>query len=787
MMTIETQEYTESDITEEPGQLEIKSTALDQANQIQNTGKWATDDTSFLDPIQLKNLFNSEEWVYIVCDLIAMKISSQPLRVMKQVMNDGVANVEPAEDHPLQATLERPNEYQDYHSWMYVHVVDLTLIGNGVQWKLKNQQENKLQIFNVPVESVQIDFDQDGRIRRYATYEIVDREGYPVQRLQWSFNPQDIIHVRRPNPSSMIWGLSPFIPGQRPLLFNRWSQEYLNNFYQKGATPGLALMQENTASTEQLGRMLKSFEGAYTGRRNQRRTLVLPKGVSVKELTHSLSDQQLKDYISQNRETILALLKVPPHEVGLQKQGSLGSEEYKTALKNFWSSTLIPTQRLISGTMTHAFQDMLGKDHFLEFDNSDVDILQEDKKAKADLATVMLNTRTLNEVREAVWQDPPLEGGDKLPGSQAPALDPFATFSKPVAPEEDKPMESKEVPIGNSDLDLAGLKAQQEVGDTWVKANGNWFNQREAEVRKQTGKSEPSVYKLAIETFGNQILDVIPAVKKWMSDEKNYRQAKSYIKSDGAGRRRSWSVKAKIEDEEKLKKEIEKALEKTRAEWRKGYTDSLSATIDTGYKAGIDVPFDVEDREALQALQERNKKQRRLILQARGLDTFAKMNETTTESIMRIIDNGVKRNFSIGEIARSIADDFTNIDKINSRANTIARTEVLTAVSLGQAAAMKDAKELIPNLQKMWITAQDDRVRGLKTSDQKDHINMHGQTRAVDEPFTEPKTGEEIDYPRAPGATPAMAINCRCTWVMLPGPKMEDVNADNATSNQIKE
>ena len=824
-------------IIEDIVRLETKSSSLAQTIQSELTGSWQTDDSTTLDPHHLKALFESEDWVYIVVDLIAMKISSQPLRVMQQIVKDGVASIEPAEDHPLQKVLDRPNEFQDYHSWMYVHTVDLTLTGNGVQWVKEGPE---WQIFNIPAESVQIDFDSIGRISNYSSFEVVDKDGFPVRRTQFKFNPANIIHVRRPNPGSMIWGLSPFIPGQRCLLFNRWSQEYLNNFYQKGASPSMALELSQDANETHTAKLLRSFEMAYTGRRNQRRTMILPKGVTAKPMSHSLADQQLKDYIAQNRETILALLKVPPHEVGIQKSGSLGSEEYKSALKNFWSATLKPTMRLIAGTMTHAFHNVLGDNYFLEFDLSDVDILQEDKKAKADLATAMLSTRTLNETREDVWSDPPISGGNKTPGLMVspfpaalpgPSTDPSTVSGEAVtSPQQslngsqvsslleivnqvgqgliprETGVELIRVAFALSPEDAGAIMgtvggsfdpAQEDLSvkaidhrskaDQFLKANGTWFDKREATIRKDTGKSEPALYKLSVETFGEQFAEVLPAMKKYLKDEKGLMEAKRYLKADGVGTRVSWATKAKIKDRKKLQKSITEALDKLKKKWEQGYTDELSETIDLGYDVALDIPFDLPNKDAIQAAKETGAKGRRLTLAARGLSTFDEMNKTTTEGIMSIIDDGVANNSTIDEIARSIADAYSNIDNIDSRAATIARTEVLTAVSLGQAAAMQDAMKVVPNLQKMWISAQDDRVRGIKASDKKSHIDMHGQTVKADAPFVEPLTGEEIQYPRAPGATASMAINCRCTWIMLPEGEMGKITEDDITADQTED
>jgi HK97 family phage portal protein len=750
------------------------------ANLVQGIGlggRWATDDTSFLDPMYLKALFENEDWVYITVDLIAMKISNQYLRVMKQEVRDGKPVIEPAEGHPVQKMIDFPNEFQDYHAWMYTTVIDLTLIGNAIQWFRRDAQK----IYNIPAETVHIDFDGVGRIKQYRSFESVDKEGMSVPLRQWVFAAGDIIHYRKPNPGSMIWGLSPFLAGQRAILFNRYSTEYLNSFYQKGASPSMVLEMGEMANETNALRLLRSFEAAYTGRRNQRRPLVTPKGVTAKAISHSLADQQLKDYIAQNRETILALLKIPPHEVGLQKSGSLGSEEYKTALKNFWAATLKPMMKIIAGGMSLGLKDFLGTDHFLEFDLSDVDILQEDKKQKADLANAMLTTRTLNEVREEVWNDEPLEGGDKTPGAVVPAFPQFGQMTNELPPmPEEQSLESKEIQTAEPNIDEI-IKQRSELSERWLKSNESWFKERERKIEVGTAKAEPSIYKLTLDMFEAQTIAALKEVKKYLKDEKGYIPQSHGFRIDHVGSRKSWITKAEIKDKKELKERIRRAMDSFKGPWEKGYVKTLEPTLDLGREIALDVPFGLPDQEQIEAIGARNAKKRRQILAARGLRGFAQMSDTSTERIMSIIEQGVKDGESVNKIASNIADEMTKIPNIQSRSETIARTETLTALSIGQAAAMQDAAKVIPDLKKMWIATNDDRTRGLKANDKYDHAGLNGQIVNYDEDFKDERSGQELPYPRAPGADAGMVINCRCTWVMLPAEEMSKIEAPEIT------
>lgn len=762
----------------EMADIDAKTSSLsrDITNDALQDGRWAMEDRSVIDAITLKSLFFSDNWVFIICDLIANKISNQELRVMRQYVQNGKIRVEPADDHPVQGELDEPNPLQDYHAWMYCLVVDLVLLGNAIIWKRKSAP----QMLGIPAETTALDFDARGVLKRYIAYDSGIFDTQSVPRTMLEFTPDEIIHIRRPNPSSYWWGLSPFVPGQKDVLFSRYSQEYLNSFYLKGATPGLALTMENEANETVALRLLRSFEMAYTGRRNQRRTMILPKGVKAAPIATSLADQRLEFHIDRNREAILALLKVPKHEVGIQTTGSMGSEEYKTALVNFWSSTLKPTMGIIAGAMTKAFQKELGDRYFLEFDLSDVEILQEDKKSKAETATAMLTSRTLNEVREEVWEAEPLDGGDALPSANK---NPQPSFGMP-APAQPAPAQPAP---GTASLDIGGKAEDVTPPDdqtkriakaaNLVKSSGDWFDNRETTLKAGLMKAQPKVYKQALNLFGDQAVLAVKTVKDYLSDGKNYGRA--YFKSDGAGK---WRTKdARITNRKELEKRLLEGLNKFTAKAVSPFVDSLEATVDLGYNTALNIPFKLPAKDEIDALRLKGKDGRRAILEARGLDSFANINKTTTDKIMSIVDAGVADGKSVGEIAKDIADNFRDIDNIDSRANVIARTETMTAASLGQAAAMQDAATVIPDLQKMWVNSGDARVRGnpagLYKNSETDHWSLQGEVVDHDRAFS-----NGLQFPRDPGGDPADTIQCRCTWIMLPKGQMDGISDDLAAS-----
>jgi HK97 family phage portal protein len=410
-------------------------------------GVWDSEIKAFMENRTLKGLFFSEDWVFIILDLVASEVSNSPMIVVANEEIEGKMRQVPVENHPLIPMIEQPNIWQDYSSWMYLHVVEYCLMGNAIQWFA----EQSMQMIILPADLIQLDFNDAGKLASYMVHTDGDQFAATGIMNAMTFAPEDVLHQRRPNPSNMIWGLSPFIPNRKSILFNRYSQDYLNSFYLKGATPQMVLQMEKNASEDSALRMLRSFETSYTGRRNQRRTLVLPKGVKAEAMSHSIGDQKLVDIINSNMEKIINILRVPKHALSLAKAGSLGSEEHKMALKFMHTSAINPMKKKIAGSFTKFFKDrgLLKENEKFIFDNSNVEVLKEDEIKRADLAKKQSAIKTLNEVRSDLYDLAPLKGGDVV------ILGPGLFAGKGEPPETITPSQE-----ANPDKDLEALKEE---------------------------------------------------------------------------------------------------------------------------------------------------------------------------------------------------------------------------------------------------------------------------------------------------------------------------------------
>jgi len=146
----------------------------------------------------------------------------------------------------------------------------------------------------------------------------------------------------------------------------------------------------------------------------------------------------------------------------------------------------------------------------------------------------------------------------------------------------------------------------------------------------------------------------------------------------------------------------------------------------------------------------------REFLNVEGADKVVNITETTRKVLKKIVQEGKDEGLSVQELGKKIEKEIIPIYR--NRGITIARTEVLASSNWG---SLQGAKATGLDLKKIWITTIDDRTR----DEVPDHSAMNNQKVLIDEPFTEPTTGEILMFAgdTSNGASARNVINCRCS------------------------
>jgi uncharacterized protein with gpF-like domain len=196
----------------------------------------------------------------------------------------------------------------------------------------------------------------------------------------------------------------------------------------------------------------------------------------------------------------------------------------------------------------------------------------------------------------------------------------------------------------------------------------------------------------------------------------------------------------KIKADEISEKDLEEFLQK---EMERLYNSDLKA-MQHGYKSSISTrPLTFPNEKAIEQLREV------------GADHITSITETTRKQINALLADSYEEQATAAEIASRIKDAFDNIS--SGRAMTIARTETLTAVSLGQDLKAQEFREAYPKeaakMKRIWISAQDERVRD-------SHVELDGEMVDYGEKFA-----NGLKFPRDPDGEAGEIINCRCTSI----------------------
>jgi HK97 family phage portal protein len=399
---------------------------------------------------QLQRLYATEAWPYIAINAIAKTIAGLPVKLQKrttvtrQILNSVTGDkVSVQQDNWVDSSGSKlgdrfnyPNKFTTHAEFFMLLVIDLLSAG---QYYIYLDSDEDLTAITSSDDLANDDPGSPfGRLRQAMAlgnetpvkgmYRIppslmkpvpsengLSIEGYALQAAAgaYAYAPAEIIHVKLPNPTAPLEGLSPLIPAMKPLLLDRFSTEHMIRFYKSGARLGGVIQMSKDMNKEQLGRFQRSFESNYTGRQNHHRTLILPPGMDYKAIEQNPAETALLEFCKFNRDVILAAFNVPPIKAGVMENANYANALVQ--LKQFFTDTIQPILTFLEDGFNLKNTLMPDARTFrFKFDLSQVEALKDNFKEKAEAAKFMMDGgMTVNEVRDQVWQLGPIDDGDK--------------------------------------------------------------------------------------------------------------------------------------------------------------------------------------------------------------------------------------------------------------------------------------------------------------------------------------------------------------------------------------
>jgi HK97 family phage portal protein len=346
----------------------------------------------------------------IVCACIARRSQSAALAPLVAYTGERTKPTRLPDAHPLAALLLRPNPWQSWYEFMELLITYLDLDGNAFVYKagpstaLRSAQGAVKGLFPLRSDRVR-PVPGLGRTDPLLGYVYDSADSGFFEREP--FLPEEIIHVKFPNPGDPFEGLgrgtSRLAAAAKSTDVDNAATSFLKTFFDQAVVPFGLLKSKQKMLDSEVIRVRERLRAQYGGAQNWGDVMILDADAEYQRLGLSMQEMTFGDLDARNEARICMVLEVPPIIVGA-KVGLDRSTfaNYGEARSSFWEDSLIPG---IYRRFEDAFNGGLAGDGvWLAYDYSAVPALREDQTAKWESAAraFMGGFATRNEARAIV-------------------------------------------------------------------------------------------------------------------------------------------------------------------------------------------------------------------------------------------------------------------------------------------------------------------------------------------------------------------------------------------------
>jgi len=306
--------------------------------------------------------------VYAAVEKRAKLLASVPW-VAERRTRDG--EWEPAENSPLQQLVDRPNPDQSMYELVYQISQSLDLAGNAYLSEVK-RGPRAVALWHLPAKHMKL---KPGKTR------LIDYFEYDEAGSKARIEPEDMVHLRMPNPNSRWFGMPVLMAAGRATDVDRESGIWQKASLQNRGVIDVHFEVPTGTTPEQVDDMKKRWKEKQSAPANARE----PTFTSGKVTQMGQTAVEM-DFVQSRKAVwteIAAVFGVPLAALGFTEDVNLANAESMN--KQLWQDTIIPQLDLIKRQLNHQLAGEFGPEFRLSYDLSNVPALQEglDKKLES--------------------------------------------------------------------------------------------------------------------------------------------------------------------------------------------------------------------------------------------------------------------------------------------------------------------------------------------------------------------------------------------------------------------
>ena len=293
-------------------------------------------------------------------------------------------------NHPYYSLFKSPNPFEGSFEFLERILLNLDIYGNCFISKEKVAGGFELYILN-PL-YVGIIPDPKLKIKQYNYY---------INGQSVAYKPEEIIHLKTPNPSDNYFGLPPLACATNILTFEKNRLSFANAYFLNGAIPVGVIESDQNLSDQTLKLIRGSWENLHKGVTNSHKVAILQGGLKYKPITAALKDLDFSGLKKMSRDDVLGIYKIPSSILG--DQSGTGASEGKSAITSFWRACVLPRLKRVESGLNRGLKvEIFGNGNYIfKFDLTNITALQDSKTDTAQYLTTMVSGSvfTINEAR----------------------------------------------------------------------------------------------------------------------------------------------------------------------------------------------------------------------------------------------------------------------------------------------------------------------------------------------------------------------------------------------------
>lgn len=297
--------------------------------------------------------YSESGWLYACTNKIAQSVSEAKISATKTLRN---GNVKVINDSKVLELLKKPNPFQSQYEFMELTDMLLSLTGKAFWYIAKDNNNNPVELWIMSSQYVSIVPDEEQFIKGYV-YNATG-ENIPLE-------PDEVIFFNIPDPYDMYNGIGPAQAAGFAIETDKYTNKWNRNFFFNNATPDTVVFADGTMDDDTYDRVKASWNEAFGGVDNARKTAILEQVKDVKMLTTTARDMDFVNLKNTTRDEILAIFGVPKVLLGMTENVNRATAE--TAKEIFDENVVQPRLQRITDKINNELVPLFGEQVEIKF------------------------------------------------------------------------------------------------------------------------------------------------------------------------------------------------------------------------------------------------------------------------------------------------------------------------------------------------------------------------------------------------------------------------------------